>query len=266
MAAAARPWPAQTKKGTDCHLCQAEGQGVFCHHHAEGTGGQAPGFNFQWLGQAFQWPGFHLNALWLWRALYAILFAFLVYTLALPAIALGVFKLKANLCRCSSVIPKAEAMKTAYHEAGHALVGLKTDSLLPISEATIARFEGMWEKTSMWGFPHMHHVFMSKKHVLANVDVYMGRRVAEELIYGSTQPGSTGDMDGARSLARIVATRWGTSGHGRLIGLFTQKRSQMHMQIDHEVNAILDQAYNRTTQLLARHKHDIYVLGNAILE
>lgn len=177
---AARRWPALTKKGTDCRLCREKGDGVFCHHHASG------------------------NNQWWWAALRALRFAIYCF-LGFVTIALGVvilditwglvnfelrllygfpsiFALKSNLYRCSSLTPGWRAMQVAYHEAGHALVEIKTEGAHPIKQVTIVRGRsyGGYVIYTTRGFKFTSQ----KQHLIANMDVCMGARAAEELIYG----------------------------------------------------------------------------------
>lgn len=113
----ARPWPARTVKGTDCRLYQHKGRGVFCHHHAEGGSNAGPG----------------LNTLRLWRA-----FDFLLMMLNLYTFYIAGKTISNDLHeRSSVVIPKTQAVSTAYHEAGHTLLAFKGDLIHAFHNFTI---------------------------------------------------------------------------------------------------------------------------------
>lgn len=255
---AARPWPALTKKGTDCRLCREKGDGVFCHHHA---GGGDDGSN---LPAATEQPADFKQ--WFWVALRALRFVIYCFLgilaidwglLALESRLLGgfpsIFVLKSNPYRCSSVTPRWNTMQIAYHEAGHALVAIKREGAYPIKQVTIVRGWGYngnvlsdtWNRTST----------PRKQIWIAAMDMRMGARAAEELIFGFPLTSTDApDTRQARSIARSLVTDWG------------KQRINTPAQIDREVKAILGQSHNRTKELLMKCIFELHWLASALMD
>ena len=99
----------------------------------------------------------------------------------------------------------------AFHEAGHALVALKTDGSDPIHKATVmprGRALGM-----VMQLPDGDQTSMSRKQMLARMDVAMGGRVAEELIYGADNvtSGASSDIQAATRIAYAMVSKFGFS-------------------------------------------------------
>merc|ERR1712146_73081 len=113
--------------------------------------------------------------------------------------------------RRSAVISPETARMTAYHEGGHALVALKTSGADPVHKATImprGQALGM-----VMQLPAGDQTSLSRKQMLAKMDVCMCGRVAEELIFGVDEvtSGASSDIKQATSLARNMVTKWGMS-------------------------------------------------------
>ena len=113
--------------------------------------------------------------------------------------------------RKSAVISPETMRTTAFHEAGHALVALKTAGADPIHKATImprGRALGM-----VMQLPDGDQTSMSRKQMLARLDVCMGGRVAEELVFGydNVTSGASSDIQQATRLAQAMVTKYGLS-------------------------------------------------------
>ncbi len=170
--------------------------------------------------------------------------------------------------RRSAVISKETATVTAYHEGGHALVALKTGGADPVYKATIMpRGQALGMVTQL---PDGDQTSMSKKQLLARLDVCMGGRVAEELIFGAENvtSGASSDIQQATRLARAMVTQWGMSDSVGLVfhAKDGEQSPETRAAIDREVKAILDSSHVRAKDLLLRHKADLDKLAKALLE
>ncbi len=113
--------------------------------------------------------------------------------------------------RKSLVMTEEEKMLTAYHEGGHAIVGLNVIATDPIHKATIiprGRALGM-----VMQLPERDKLSMSLEQMTSRLAIMMGGRVAEELIFGREKvtSGASSDIEQATRLARMMVTRWGLS-------------------------------------------------------
>ncbi|EWM27565.1 atp-dependent zinc metalloprotease ftsh mitochondrial-like protein [Nannochloropsis gaditana] len=171
--------------------------------------------------------------------------------------------------RRSAVISKETATVTAYHEGGHALVALKTGGADPVYKATIMpRGQALGMVTQL---PDGDQTSMSKKQIMARLDVCMGGRVAEELIFGAENvtSGASSDIQQATRLARAMVTQWGMS---EAVGLVFHAKDggeqspETRAAIDREVKAILDASHLRAKELLVKHKGDLDLLAKALLD
>lgn len=173
--------------------------------------------------------------------------------------------------RKSAVITPETAKCTAYHEAGHALVAVLTPGAMPIHKATIIpRGNSLGMVTTL---PEGDQTSMSLKNMLAQMDVYMGGRVAEELIFGTDEvtSGASSDIMGATNIARNMVTKWGFSDevgivfHGGSNGKDSASE-QTRAAIDTEVKKLTDKAYVRAKHLLETHKAEHKLLAETLLE
>ncbi|MHC2640526.1 cell division protease FtsH [Bradyrhizobium liaoningense] len=113
--------------------------------------------------------------------------------------------------RKSLVMTEEEKLLTAYHEGGHAIVGLNVPATDPIHKATIiprGRALGM-----VMQLPERDKLSMSLEQMTSRLAIMMGGRVAEELIFGREKvtSGAASDIEQATRLARMMVTRWGLS-------------------------------------------------------
>src|ERR1700728_2003260 len=113
--------------------------------------------------------------------------------------------------RKSLVMTEEEKMLTAYHEGGHAIVGLNVIATDPIHKATIiprGRALGM-----VMQLPERDKLSMSLEQMTSRLAIMMGGRVAEELVFGREKvtSGAASDIEQATRLARMMVTRWGLS-------------------------------------------------------
>ncbi|GMH88723.1 hypothetical protein TrVE_jg997 [Triparma verrucosa] len=173
--------------------------------------------------------------------------------------------------RKSAVITAETAKCTAYHEAGHALCAILVDGADPVHKATIMpRGQALGLVAQL---PEGDQTSRSYKQMLAMIDVAMGGRVAEELIFGpeNITSGASSDLQQATRVARAMVTKYGFS---REIGYVfhsgdngeEQSSEATRIKIDEEVKKILDDSYARVTALLKDNAKQHKRLANALLE
>jgi len=169
--------------------------------------------------------------------------------------------------RRSAVISPETARMTAYHEGGHALVALKTSGADPVHKATImprGQALGM-----VMQLPSGDQTSLSRKQMLAKMDVCMGGRVAEELIFGVDEvtSGASSDIKQATSLARNMVTKWGMSDEIGVV--FHDKDDQSpetRAAIDREIQKLLMASYQRAKVVLEAHRKDLDLIAKGLLE
>ncbi|KAK6936716.1 AAA ATPase, AAA+ lid domain [Dillenia turbinata] len=156
---------------------------------------------------------------------------------------------------------------TAYHESGHATVAFNTDGANPIHKATIMpRGSALGMVTQL---PSSDETSISKKQLLAHLDVCMGGRAAEELIFGqdSITTGASSDLNTATELAQyMVVSTCGMSDASGPVHINERPGSEMQSRIDAEVVKLLREAYDRVKALLKKHEKALHALANALLE
>jgi ATP-dependent metalloprotease len=172
--------------------------------------------------------------------------------------------------RKTAVISKETARNTAYHEAGHALVGVLTDGAMPIHKATIMPRGPSLGMVSM--LPEGDQTSQSKRQMLAMMDVCMGGRVAEELVFGDAEvtSGASNDILQATRIARAMVTKYGFSPEVGIVyyaGESGQEASaETRALVDVEVKKLTHAAYTRAKQLLVKHQSRHKLLAETLLE
>ncbi|RXT35262.1 ATP-dependent zinc metalloprotease FtsH [Bradyrhizobium betae] len=183
--------------------------------------------------------------------------------------------------RKSLVMTEEEKLLTAYHEGGHAIVGLNVVATDPIHKATIiprGRALGM-----VMQLPERDKLSMSLEQMTSRLAIMMGGRVAEELIFGREKvtSGASSDIEQATRLARMMVTRWGLSealgtvSYGEnqdevFLGMSvsrTQNASEATVQkIDTEIRRFVEEGYNEATRILTEKRADLEALAKGLLE
>jgi len=173
--------------------------------------------------------------------------------------------------RKTAVITAKTAKCTAYHEAGHALVATLTEGAQPIHKATIMPRGSALGMVTM--LPEGDQTSQSLKEMLAYMDVAMGGRVAEELIFGAENvtSGAMSDIKHATDIARAMVTKYGFSDevgivyHGGSTGEESASGST-RAKIDEEVKKLTEKAYERASALMKKHKREHSLLAETLLE
>ena len=173
--------------------------------------------------------------------------------------------------RKSAVITPETAKCTAYHEAGHALVAVLTNGAQPIHKATIMpRGNALGLVATL---PEGDQTSMKYKEMIAAMDMAMGGRVAEELVFGKDKitSGAVSDIQYATNIARNMVTKCGFSEavgivfHGGETGEESAS-GKTRVMIDHEVKKLTDAAYKRAKDLLTKHAAEHKLLAETLLE
>lgn len=168
--------------------------------------------------------------------------------------------------RKSMVMQPKEIWNTSCHESGHALVALLTPGADPIHKATIiprGRALGM-----VFQLPEHDVLSLTRRQIEAKLDVCMGGRVAEELMFGKdcVTTGATSDMQSATSLARRMVMMYGYSEKVGLVYEDDIRRLSPETQqiIDREVRKLLGDSYSRTMRLMSKNKRQLVTLATAL--
>ena len=183
--------------------------------------------------------------------------------------------------RRSTAMTQEEKTKTAYHEAGHAIIALNVPMADPLHKATIiprGRALGM-----VMQLPEGDRYSISYKWMISRLIIMMGGRVAEEIKFGKDNitSGASSDIQQATKLARSMVTQWGFSDKlGRVAygdnqeEVFlghsvarTQNVSEETAQIiDAEVRRLIDEAYTEATHILTKNKKAWIAIAEGLLE
>jgi ATP-dependent metalloprotease len=170
--------------------------------------------------------------------------------------------------RKSAVISPETMKMTAFHEAGHALVALKTEGADPIHKATImprGRALGM-----VMQLPDGDQTSYSRKQMLARLDVCMGGRVAEEIVYGAENvtSGASSDIQQATRLANAMVTKYGLSEKVGVMFLDDKNKGSGETQkfVDDEVRTLLNESYNRAKKILETNRKELDIIAKGLLD
>ncbi|KAI0256691.1 ATP-dependent peptidase [Lactifluus subvellereus] len=171
--------------------------------------------------------------------------------------------------RRSSYIDEKVKRLTAYHEGGHALTALYTEGAMPLHKVTCMPRGHALGITSQ--LPKDDRLMVTQKEFLADIDVALGGRVAEELIFGSENvtSGASSDLQKATATATRMVKNWGYSEKigpvylsDREEGISASKREE----IEGEVRRLLQAGQARVFSLLRSKQHELHRLALALIE
>ncbi|KAG6890698.1 hypothetical protein C0995_005071 [Termitomyces sp. Mi166 len=170
--------------------------------------------------------------------------------------------------RKSQYIEHDAKLATAYHEGGHALVALYTDGAIPLHKVTCVPRGHALGYTSL--LPKDDRLSISLKEYRADIDVSMGGRVAEQLIYGAdgVTSGASSDILSATRTARNMVKRWGFSRLGPIYyddrdDMLSPERKEV---IEEEVFKLVRDGEARATTLLTERLDELHKLAHALVE
>src|SRR5271168_3230510 len=174
------------------------------------------------------------------------------------------------------VLSPADRERTAYHESGHALVGMLTPGADPVRKVSIIP-RGMALGVTL-STPDSDRVSYSLEELLAQIRVSLGGRVAEEVVYGKITTGAESDIQQLTQIARQMVGRWGMSdaigpitvlpseSQGPFLPGASETSQETRRTIDEEVRALVDTAHQEVTQLLEEHREQLESLARALLK
>ncbi|HMD56577.1 MAG TPA: ATP-dependent zinc metalloprotease FtsH [Solirubrobacteraceae bacterium] len=169
----------------------------------------------------------------------------------------------------------ADRERTAYHESGHALVGMLTPEADPVRKISIIP-RGMALGVTL-STPDSDRVSYSLAELKAKIEVALGGRVAEEVIYGTYGTGAESDIQQLTQIARQMVGRWGMSeaigpiavlgeeGQGMLLPGISESSPDTHRLVDEEVKRLVDGAHQDVTRMLEAHREQLESLAKALL-
>ena len=183
--------------------------------------------------------------------------------------------------RRSMVMSEKEKKLTAFHEAGHAIVGRLVPEHDPVYKVTIIP-RGLALGVTMF-LPEQDKYSISKLQLQSQLASLFGGRVAEELVFGSENvtTGASNDIERATSIARNMVTKWGLTEKlgpltysededevflGRSITQHKHVSDDTARLIDIEVREIIDAAHGTAKQLLEDHSEQLYVMADALMK
>ncbi len=181
--------------------------------------------------------------------------------------------------KTSRIMDEHEQKITAYHEAGHTLISLKTPGSDPIHKVTIVP-RGQALGATMY-LPEKDSYSITVGKATTHLKICFGGRVAEELFFDDYTSGASNDIKQATAIARSMVREWGMSEAigpisyqenqeqvfiGRDLGRQTSVSESMTQAIDEEVKRIVTEAYSETMKVLSEHKDELAKLAEALLE
>ncbi|MBK7963588.1 MAG: ATP-dependent zinc metalloprotease FtsH [Bdellovibrionales bacterium] len=181
--------------------------------------------------------------------------------------------------RKSMVISEGDKRNTAYHEAGHTLVGIKLTGLDPIHKVTIIP-RGMALGLTMT-LPEKDALSFSKSRAENTIVMLYGGRAAEELIFGDYTTGAGNDIERATEMARRMVCEWGMSEKlgplayekregpvflGMQYGSKNREYSESKAEeIDNEVSRIINEGYQKARTILRENQEILEKIAQALL-
>ncbi|MBO0767695.1 MAG: ATP-dependent zinc metalloprotease FtsH [Solirubrobacterales bacterium] len=173
------------------------------------------------------------------------------------------------------VMSDADRRRTAYHEAGHAIVGMLTPGADPVRKVSIIpRGQALGVTFSAPDADRFNH---DERHLMAQIKVALGGRCAEEVVFGDLTTGAESDIQQLTRIARYMVGRWGmSSAIGPVAVLASEESSfllpgaaeaseQTQQLIDKEVHRIVDNAHREVIELLTERRASLDDLVTELL-
>ncbi len=183
--------------------------------------------------------------------------------------------------RRSMVMSENEKKQTAYHEAGHAIVGLLVPDHDPVYKVSIIP-RGRALGVTMF-LPEEDRYSYSRQRLESQISSLFGGRIAEELIFGleKVTTGASNDIERATDIARNMVTKWGLSERlgplayiededevflGRSVTQHKQMSDETAHAIDEEIRAVIERNYNRAKQILTDNMDKLHLMAEALVK
>jgi len=168
-----------------------------------------------------------------------------------------------------------ERKRTAYHEAGHAIVGMLTPGADPVRKVSIIP-RGVALGVTL-SAPEADRFSYDRAYLFGKIKVALGGRVAEELVYSEITTGAQNDIKQATELARNMVGAWGMSDVIGPVTVITDEGQlplpgasdispQTQQLVDEEVRHLIEDAHEQVTQLMSAHRDQLDSLATALLE
>jgi len=174
------------------------------------------------------------------------------------------------------MISEEDRRRTAYHEAGHAIMGMLTPGADPVRKVSIIP-RGMALGVT-FSAPDADRFNFDERHLLAQIKVALGGRAAEEVVFGDLTTGAESDIQQLTRIARGMVGRWGMSraigpvavlpsdGQSLLLPGVSETSEQTQQLIDSEVRRIVETAHEEAMETLAAHRANLDALVGELLE
>lgn len=174
-------------------------------------------------------------------------------------------KVLMGLQRNSMVLDDEERKLISVHEAGHAVVACWTKGSDPVHQATIiprGRSLGL-----VMRLPARDRISVPRSKLLADLDVLMAGRAAEEIVFGADQvtTGAASDIEQATKLAKAMVAEWGMSTEIGMVNV-TGEDGKLPLAADVEVRKAIDQSYARAMALLTNRRETLDRMAAALLD
>ncbi len=183
--------------------------------------------------------------------------------------------------RKSMIMKEDEKKLTAYHEAGHAIVGRLVPDHDPVYKVSIIP-RGRALGVTMF-LPEEDRYSYSRKHLESQISSLFGGRIAEQLIFGedAVTTGASNDIERATEIARNMVTRWGLSERlgplayaeeegevflGKSMAKTKMVSDETAHMIDSEIRGIIDRNYERAETLLRENIEKLHLMADALMK
>ena len=181
--------------------------------------------------------------------------------------------------RKSMVMPEEERRNTAYHEAGHALIGKLLPKCDPVHKVTIIpRGRALGVTMSL---PEKDRYSYDKEYMLNQISMLFGGRIAEEVFMNQMTTGASNDFERATHIARDMVMRYGMTDAlgpmvyaenegevflGRSVTKTTNMSEETMRKVDSEVRRIIDEQYALARRLIEEHSDKMHAMAKALME
>lgn len=179
----------------------------------------------------------------------------------------------------SHVVPDKDKRLTCFHEAGHAVSTYYCETQDKVHEISIIP-RGMAGGYTM-SLPEEDRSYQTKKGMQENIVTLLGGRIAEKLVLDDISTGASNDLERATKIAKAMVTRYGFSDRlgpivygqnesevflGRDLGHSRDYSETVAAQIDEEIRAVIDDAYDQCEQILSEHMDQLHKVADFLYE